>query len=536
MDKKDTKKVVVGFIMLGLAIAAIVGAAVYVVMTGIPEIQFQYDSAAYKDFMAAIMFQGTGAAAPQIWFLLGGTIAIYLGIILFVADLIVIILKRSFRFLMLPIAGACLFEMAAFLAQAYYRLTVINAVAMQQYLILGFTILCAVLGLACFILGMVFPRRLVARADDEEAPVKNKGKGEEPEEEPGEKPVVIDEEEEEEPEEEQAVERDAAPAQEEEAPAVAQDSVTAEEVEEEPEPEEEPVEEPEEQPEEEPVEEPAPEEKPKPGKKPAAKKAAAPAPVEEPEAPAVAPSAAPTPAKPKVVGKYEVFPEAGFFKFRLKANNGEILVVSNPYRTLESALAGIETLKKNVPHGNSRVIVDKNGFGQFRIFTANDSRLVVAGEIYPTAAGAEKALASLLRFYEAEKIVTLEEIPEDEHREWAIDIGEFTPLPSGKITVEPDEDGKFIASLFANNGELLFETSAYSSKPALKKALANLTEKLVAGKNVTIAKDKQNRFQFRIYSDNGMLLLMGQTYPSYDSAANAAHSARNFIKDAKVVE
>ena len=247
------------------------------------------------------------------------------------------------------------------------------------------------------------------------------------------------------------------------------------------------------------------------------------------------PEKAPEP-KAKAMGKYEVFPEAKFYKYRLKANNGEILIVSNPYKTKESAIAGIATLKKNIPQGNGKIILDKKKYAQFRIFTGNDSRLIAAGEIYPNAAGAERALNSLLKFYDNDRINVLDEIPESEHREWTLGPSDVEPNATGKIIISVAEDGKFIATLKANNGEILFETATYSSKPAIKKALANIREKLLDGGNLTISKDKQNRYQFRLYSDNGMLLLTGQTYPSFESAEKAANSARNFVGDAPIVE
>ena len=240
--------------------------------------------------------------------------------------------------------------------------------------------------------------------------------------------------------------------------------------------------------------------------------------------------------KPTAVGKYEVYPEAGFFKYRLKANNGEILIVSNPYKSKDSAIAGIDTLKKNIPMGNAKVITDKKKFGQFRIFTGNDSRLVAAGEIYPNAAGAEKALASVMKFYDTDRVVVLDDIPESEHREWNLFVDTLTPIANGKLTIEANEEGKIQGRLYANNGALLFVTSTYSSKTVAKKAIDNIREKLLDGSNITIAKDKQDRYQFRLYSDNGILLLMGETYPKRDSAESAARSARNFIKDAKIVE
>ena len=258
------------------------------------------------------------------------------------------------------------------------------------------------------------------------------------------------------------------------------------------------------------------------------------APVEEEPAVAAAPKAKAK--ESKVVGKYEVFPEAGFFKYRLKANNGEILIVSNGYKTREGAKAGIATLKKNVPGGTTKIITDKNGYSQFRIFTANDSRLVVAGEIYPTAVNAQNALNSVERFYDAKKIVDLDEIPEEEVREWTIDFAPVTPTKNGKVEVSIDEETKkWIGQLIASNGAVLFVTSTYSSKNAVLSAIEKVKAKVLAG-SMTISRDKQNRYQFKVFSDNGAVMIMGETYPSKDSAISAATSVRNFIGDAKLID
>ncbi|MGM9813731.1 MAG: YegP family protein [Candidatus Enteromonas sp.] len=235
-------------------------------------------------------------------------------------------------------------------------------------------------------------------------------------------------------------------------------------------------------------------------------------------------------------GRYEVFPEAGFFKFRLKANNGQILLVSNSYKTQAGALRGIETLRKNVEVGTHRVVVDKKGRGQFRIFTANDARLVVAGEIYPDAVGATKALDSVLRFYASEKVLKLDEIPEEEIREWKADLGEVKPTSSGKIEMFLNEEKKYTARLRASNGETLFETVSYASKAGLNTGIASIKEKVANG-NVSIICDKQGLYQFKVYSDNGMVLVLGQTYPSKDAALSAANSAANFLAgDPKTVD
>lgn len=233
-------------------------------------------------------------------------------------------------------------------------------------------------------------------------------------------------------------------------------------------------------------------------------------------------------AKNKVVGKYEVYPAAGFFKYRLKANNGQILLVSRPYKTREGAINGIETFRKNAANGSHRIITDKKGRAQFRIFTANDARLIVAGEIYPNAEGAQKALDSTLRFYDTDNIQNLEEIPESEIREWRAELKDVEAKPNGKIEMFKDDDGKWVGDLRASNSELLFLTTAYSTKTALQNALRSVANNAMKG-NISIVCDKQNRYQFKVYSDNGMDLVFGETYDSKEAATSAANSARNFL-------
>ena len=237
----------------------------------------------------------------------------------------------------------------------------------------------------------------------------------------------------------------------------------------------------------------------------------------------------------KAQGKYEVYPEAGFFKYRLKANNGEILIVSNGYKTRDGAKKGIETLKKNVASGLPRIIIDKKGYGQFRIFTANDSRLIVSGEFYPNAAGAQSALDSVEKFYMTDKIVDLDEIPESEIREWRITLANQEGSDKGKFEIYIDEANKFRGRLLANNGQLLFATSAYSSKAGVSGALEKVQKKF-SSKDLTITCDKQGRYQFVIYADNGSVLVMGESYPTKERALSAAQSSKNFSYKPTIVD
>jgi uncharacterized protein YegP (UPF0339 family) len=265
------------------------------------------------------------------------------------------------------------------------------------------------------------------------------------------------------------------------------------------------------------AEEPKPEEK-----KPEAKKVEKPAPKAKP-------------ADNRYTGKYEVYPEAGMYKFRLKASNGEILLVSNCYKTQDGAIKGIDTIKKNLALGNSIIVTDKKGFSQFRFNTANNARLIIAGEYYNTVASCQSALESTKKFAETDKIVKLDKIPASEVREEIIQAPKVEAQPNGKLEIFVDDEKKFRGRLIASNGEILFVTNDYATKQGVILGLKAIKQNAAAGE-FSLCRDKQNRYQFRLYSDNSQMILVGETYSSKDAAASAVESVIRFLPDCSIVD
>lgn len=235
----------------------------------------------------------------------------------------------------------------------------------------------------------------------------------------------------------------------------------------------------------------------------------------------------------KVPGKFEVFPEDDQFKYRLKANNGEILVCSYGYSTRDGAHAGIDTLKKNLESGVVMYITDKNGRSQWRLSTSNDSRIVALGETYSSMSSAQSAFASTQKFGKTEKIIDLDEIPASERREWEFEAEKYEEKDSGSIEIY-DDNGKFRARLLANNQEVLFVTAqAYSSKASLKASLDNIKSKLNE-KAFHLSKDKQGRYQFIMESGSGFVYIVGESYSTGAVAKSAAASVLSFINKATI--
>ncbi len=254
------------------------------------------------------------------------------------------------------------------------------------------------------------------------------------------------------------------------------------------------------------------------------------------EPPVVEEKNAPVPksAKGRYSGKFEVFPEAGFYKYRLKASNGEILVVSAGYTTKNGAINGIETLKKNAEIGQYEIVTDKNKFSQFQLFNANGSRVIVTGEFYETVARAESALESFKKFVSTEKIEELQEIDPSEIREELVEVTQVEPKSNGKIEIIKEEK-TVRAVLKASNGEVLFSTTPYASKASLLSGLESV-KKAVESNNFRVSKDKQGRYQFVLYSANNQVLIAGETYKTKEAVLSVIDSVKRFLFQAKVIE
>jgi uncharacterized protein YegP (UPF0339 family) len=236
----------------------------------------------------------------------------------------------------------------------------------------------------------------------------------------------------------------------------------------------------------------------------------------------------------KYSGKYEIFPEAGLFKYRLKASNGEILIVSAGYVSRRGVIAGIETFKKNVKHGNFKYVTDKNNYSQFRLYTANGARLIANGEYYDSMPGAISAMESVKNFAINKKFVQLEEIPNNEIREEIVSLDPIEKNQNGKIEVF--REGKYWkGSLLASNGKVLFVTSGYSSRDSLIQGLDAIKNE-IDHDTFRVSRDKQNRYQFKLYSTNNQQLLVGETYGNKADAFSAVDSVRRFAPDAKIVD
>lgn len=97
-----------------------------------------------------------------------------------------------------------------------------------------------------------------------------------------------------------------------------------------------------------------------------------------------------------MAGKFELYKDkAGEFRFRLKAGNGEIILASEGYKQKDSALNGIESVRKNAAD-DARFEKKETSSGKpmFNL-KATNGQVIGTSESYSSTAARDNGVASV---------------------------------------------------------------------------------------------------------------------------------------------
>ncbi|MBQ9714804.1 MAG: DUF1508 domain-containing protein [Clostridia bacterium] len=238
--------------------------------------------------------------------------------------------------------------------------------------------------------------------------------------------------------------------------------------------------------------------------------------------------------KKKAIGKWIVKHKGdGEYASYLLASNGEVLLVSEIYSSVDGALQGIETIKKNIALGNFELVQDK-AKRYFYKLKSSANRLLCVGEVYSTKQSCVNSVDSVKRF--AESAVLSEKIEEDLTIVAYMpnkNVDEKSPLKGKWKIVEDDDTGEFCAQLFASNGELLLSSEYVSTEKAAKTSLQNIRKNALAG-NFIIDRDKNKNYVFKLRNEKKSVLCMGASYKTLAACQKAVDSTYRFCVTAVV--
>lgn len=112
-------------------------------------------------------------------------------------------------------------------------------------------------------------------------------------------------------------------------------------------------------------------------------------------------------------GKWMIFKrEDGNFYFELRASNGEKLLGSIDYSSMQGAKAGIRTYKNNIAKDNFTIAQSKTGQFFFKLLSGS-RQMLCTGETYSTRPRCESAVESVKRFAETAVVTVAAENDDD---------------------------------------------------------------------------------------------------------------------------
>lgn len=83
------------------------------------------------------------------------------------------------------------------------------------------------------------------------------------------------------------------------------------------------------------------------------------------------------------------------FMFNLKAANGEVILTSELYKTMEAALNGIESVKANSPHDEQYERKESTSSKPYFVLKAKNHEVIGRSEMYSSEAARAKGIESV---------------------------------------------------------------------------------------------------------------------------------------------
>lgn len=230
--------------------------------------------------------------------------------------------------------------------------------------------------------------------------------------------------------------------------------------------------------------------------------------------------------------------EQAFF-FQLKASNGEPLLSSEDYTTMQGATAAIDAFKRNIEGDNFKISTTKKGTHVVKLLNGQ-GMLLAQGEPYSSLTAATNAIASIKRF--ANTAVLSEEI-----QRFAVPFEpEYYPTEQpysstrrGKWTLRSvtNSIGKssFFFELRASNGQILFTSEDYTSFNGAKDGIVTHRNNILNG-NIRACVTRNGDYILKIYTSDGRLLALGDHYATKTLCCNAIASVMRFAYTADMDE
>lgn len=241
-----------------------------------------------------------------------------------------------------------------------------------------------------------------------------------------------------------------------------------------------------------------------------------------------------------VPGKFELCNSSlGGFRYHLLANNGQLLYESRDYKTIETCRDAIAKFVNSVEKGTFSIKADKFGNYKYSLKSATSNNVIYVGESYTTKKSCLNSVESVKRFAPVSPVVDATipdfaatampfEIPAE-----AVEAVKNKQGAIGKWVIDnvdtEDPASPFVFLLYANNGQLLYESRDYKSYDNCRKGVDAFVSAVENGYFI-IDDDKFGRYKFFLRSKKtgSQAEYVGQNYDDKSSCESSAVSVYKF--------
>ncbi|MFA6865935.1 MAG: hypothetical protein WCR54_00280 [Clostridia bacterium] len=241
-----------------------------------------------------------------------------------------------------------------------------------------------------------------------------------------------------------------------------------------------------------------------------------------------------------VVGKFTVVNSSlGGFRYLLLANNGQLLYESRDYKAKKTCIDAIPKFQNAVNTGTFNVKRDKFDCFNFTLKPQDNVNTLFIGESFKQNYSCLSNIESTKKFIDSPIV----DRTSDEDK---VSISSAYSIPKeivdevinndgakGIWTIDKvDDDEKsspFVFLLYANNGQLLYESKEYKTKASCKSGLFTFIETVKDGVFIVDA-DKAGRFKFVLRSNKtgSQAEYIGQFYSTKQGCENSIDSVYKF--------
>lgn len=215
-------------------------------------------------------------------------------------------------------------------------------------------------------------------------------------------------------------------------------------------------------------------------------------------------------------GKFETFVgKDGEHYFHLLAGNGEKVLASQGYSSAASAMDGIASVKANGVNPMRYLQREASDGSKYFVLTAANGAIIGVSEMYSSASNAERGATTV------QKVVTN-----------IVSTGAAVAVDT-RFEIFKGLDSKYYFHLKANNGQIVLQSQAYTTKTSATNGVASVKTNGANPARFEVRAAADGQYYFVLKAGNGAVIGRSELYVSQANAVRGTETVQRLIGESK---